>query len=155
MAEALIKPRYTGQTQRLWLSELQQSGTLLSKYPTLSREIETIQPGDSRLYQGRALYPRFYVKGVSDPGTEEMWNAARDYDRLSFYLVGLVNTGIVVPLDRRPYLVFPQAADVLVIGCKESGYVRALVVYIRSTQTVLVSRPIPVSISCEPPPAPK
>jgi hypothetical protein len=147
LTEYVIKPRYTQQTKQMWLGEIKQSNTLLSGYPMITEQIEEIGLNDTRVIQGRALYPRYYPKGESDQDYES-WNAPREYDRFSFYLVGPVNTGVIVPMEKKPALPFPQAADVLVIGCQDKEFLRALVVYVKTTDTLLLTSPLPISLSC-------
>jgi len=147
LTEYVIKPRYTLETKQVWLREITQSRTLMSDYPEIIKQIEDISPNDPRVLQGRALYPRYYPAGEGDLDYES-WNAPRDYDRFSFYLVGPVNTGVVVPLGEKPALSFPQAADILVIGCQDEGFLNGLLVYVKSTDNILLSSPLPDSISC-------
>ena len=147
ITEYVIKPRYTLQTKQLWLGEIKQSKTFLSDYPQIKLHIEDITPDDPRVLQGRALYPRYYPIGESDLDYEA-WNSPRAYDRFSFYLVGPVNTGVVVQLDRKPAINFPHAADVLIIGCQDEGFFKGLIVYVKSTGTILLSSPFPDAYSC-------
>jgi hypothetical protein len=131
----------------MWLGEIKQSKTQLSDEPQIKEQIEDISTNDPRVLQGRALYPRYYPKGESDLDYES-WNAPREYDRFSFYLVGPVNTGVVIQMDTKPVINFPQAADVLIIGCQDEGFFKGLVVYVKSTGTILLGSPLPVSLSC-------
>lgn len=79
--------------------------------------------------QGRALFPRYYLAEPEELGGE--WPAfdPHPYDRLGFFLVGTENAQVVLPIDNIPDY-FPNAADVLVFGCREEGYLRALAVVV-------------------------
>ncbi len=80
--------------------------------------------------KGRALYPRFYPPIGGEPGSG--WAAYKPYAyrsaaRMGFLMVGPpygVSQQVLV-LDQAPKH-FPNAADVLVIGCQEQGYVDVL-----------------------------
>lgn len=86
------------------------------------------QPG-AVLLRGRALYPRFYAAGQNEPKTAKTGYAGLPYARLVFYLVGERPGLVVLPLDQSP-AVFPNAADVLILGCAETGYTRAAAVVV-------------------------
>jgi hypothetical protein len=89
------------------------------------------QPGVI-LLRGRALYPRYYAAGESEPRTAKTGYAGMDFPRLVFYLVG-PQAGLVVlplPLDRLPKS-FPNTADVVILGCPMGTYTRALGVQVK------------------------
>jgi hypothetical protein len=88
--------------------------------------------------EGRALYPRYYVADAGEPGGQ--WPAFNPlpFARLGFVLVGPESNHVVLPLQSSP-TDFGNASDVVVFGCKEEGYLRAIaVVFIQAeSQDVL------------------
>lgn len=147
LSEFIFKPRYTLQTKQQSLETIKQSKQIIANYPNMAMQINNIILNDSRLFQGRALYPRYYRSMESDSDYES-WNAPRDFDRFSFYLVGPNNTGVIIPLDKQPEFDFPHAADVFIIGCQDDGYLKGLVVYIETTDTIVIGSPTSDSLSC-------
>ena len=79
-------------------------------------------------FEGRALYPRYYPIGEGEPGGD-YWQAyqPRDFNHLGFTLVGPRDGQIVLRLDEPP-VSFPNASDVIVLGCQMGDYVDAWVV---------------------------
>lgn len=81
----------------------------------------------SFVLHGRALYPAYYEQkqywGELNPPLE----AARQYDRLQFYLIDGRSLFTFFPLQEPP-LYFPNASDVFVIGCMQENSLRALLI---------------------------
>jgi hypothetical protein len=81
--------------------------------------------------QGRAFYPRFYPPLEGEPGSG--WPAYKPYEyrattKLGFILVGPAGaTQVNLAVDEVPEQ-FPNASDVLILGCQEKGYVDVLLV---------------------------
>ncbi len=85
------------------------------------------QPG-ARILWGQALYPRFYPEGAGEPGGDGSAFNILPYARLSFWLVGPENNQIALPVSAAPS--FPNAVDVLVLGCEgEKTFQAAAVVF--------------------------
>ncbi len=83
----------------------------------------------SIVFDGRALYPRFYKRGDGEPGGEWPAFSPREYPRLGFVVVGPQQHNVVFPLGESPTY-FPHASDVIVIGCRADDHVSARVVVI-------------------------
>jgi len=103
---------------------------------------------------GRALYPRFYRsdQGELDRGYPYL---TLQFPRLAFTTIGPRGTdSIVFPLDDPPY--FPNAADVLVLGCYVSStdphiaHVDALAVFLleEGDQITVYARQPAASLRC-------
>jgi hypothetical protein len=78
--------------------------------------------------------------------------ASRDYNRLGFFLMGSIESHVVLALDGMPgsgsIPAFPNASDVIIIGCPEDNYVDALaVVLLDKAHEVLVSSVLPTVTS--------
>ncbi|MBN1231582.1 MAG: hypothetical protein JXA19_06960 [Anaerolineales bacterium] len=83
----------------------------------LTEDYEQFVSSDySAVYQGRALYPRFYPAGEGEPSTKWPAFAPHSFAQLGFYLVGPSNVQVVLPLGESPE-VFPHASDVTALGC--------------------------------------
>jgi hypothetical protein len=68
-------------------------------------------------FAGRALYPRYFEPGAGNPGVSKAnLLSPKPYPRLGFYLVGMENNNLALPVDGEPSS-FPNASDVLVVGC--------------------------------------
>jgi hypothetical protein len=86
-----------------------------------------LQPGADVLI-GRALYPRFYAANEGEPGGEFSAFNALPFSRIALVLIGPQgNYQIALPLESAS-LSFPNASDVVILGCEEKGYFRAAVV---------------------------
>ncbi|MEX2160745.1 MAG: hypothetical protein WD751_02430 [Anaerolineales bacterium] len=83
------------------------------------------QPGAKAIW-GRALYPRFYATGVGESGGESASNPL-PFSRMAFRVVGPMRDQVALPLAAPPGF-FPNAVDVLVLGCSEETYFRAAAV---------------------------
>jgi len=81
-----------------------------------------IQPG-AEILVGRALYPRFYLAGEGEPGGTETPFNSLSFPRLVFWLIGPRDDQMAIPLEEAAS--FPNATDVLVIGCAENTFFRA------------------------------
>jgi hypothetical protein len=91
---------------------------------------------------GRGLYPRFYETGEGEFGSGWPSFARRDYPRLGFYLIGPDRQHIVMRMPGPP-ATFPNASDVLVLGCSRGDYLDAyMVVLLQSPERILVRSPL-------------
>ena len=78
----------------------------------------------SRLFTGRSLYPRFYFSGKGEHSAGKDAFENKEFPRLTFTMIGpFGQTGVVLPLDESPSY-FPNAADVILLGCQhpKAGY---------------------------------
>ncbi len=139
LAEILIPPRYTPETQKAGLQELLSASEIQANFPELQSALQEQASRGILVLQGRALYPRFHLEFTGEPGTNPTPFTVKDFARFSFFVVGPRNTAVLLPIDYAPLTDFPHASDVLVIGCQDDIFVRASVVYNRSTGSVLLS----------------
>ncbi|MBN1145825.1 MAG: hypothetical protein JXA78_01115 [Anaerolineales bacterium] len=104
---------YTPERQEQMLTDLVQS-ELISEPQRL--ELQTWLSHGAYALAGRALYPRYFAPNVGDPvrrGDDAL--SAQPYPRLSFYLAGRYSENLAMPVAAP--LEFPNARDVIVIGC--------------------------------------
>jgi hypothetical protein len=115
------------------------------------RQIQAVLRSRGTTVLGRALYPRFHRAGEGEVGSTIPAFYPRDFRRVSFYLVGPLNSGVVLPTERKPE-VFPHASDVLIIGCPGEDYFDAGVLVIFNEDgtplEVLSRSPMEADFSC-------
>jgi hypothetical protein len=134
MTEALVPVRYTTQANATRLNRMLEAGTI----PGLDNNAalqDFIDQGGMVAF-GRALYPRYYPAGEGAPGKPytDAWAgmarpsfSRRDFDRMSFYLVGPQNMSVLLPVEAAP-AGFQNAMDVVVVGCPTDSYLNAAAV---------------------------
>lgn len=150
LAERLIPPRYTPETFQAGIEELLASPEIATKYPELTAMLQEQAARGILVFQGRALYPRFHLEFKGEPGTNPTPFTVKDFARFSFFVAGPRNTGVLLPIHYAPLTDFPNASDVLVVGCQDDIFVRASVVYNRSTGSILLSSERDQLASCPP-----
>lgn len=109
-----------------------------------AKDIEVFLEQESAIaIHGRALYPRYYGRnqglGVTTGLPQYHY---KPYGRIGFQLINAQNWGVVLPLIESPAS-FPNASDVIVIGCDRGKTIQALIVLVRGEDTVLVRSPWP------------
>jgi hypothetical protein len=109
-----------------------------------------LELNNATVVEGRALYPRFYRTGDGEPGEDWVAFMERDFPRLGFFLIGSEKVSVIMPMDKSPEI-FPHAADVIVVGCREDDYIDAAVVLISSESLgdyEVLFRPSLENLSC-------
>lgn len=138
--------RYTSQSKAEILAYLEQRAYYQEMGLSLS-DLQTFlaQPAAVAL-NGRALYPRYYSIGKGEPRPHYPY-LVLDFPRLAFILIGPEGTrGIIFPREKVRY--FPNAVDVIVLGCKEDGYIDALAVVVEGDETAAYVRQPPSPLQC-------
>ena len=105
------------------------------------------RPGASFIV-GRALYPRFYKmnQGVLFPSLVYP-SIALEFPRTAFKVIGPTEDfSVILPGDVHQY--FPQASDVLVLGCNGSDYLDAVLVIMLDENNVLYKREPASPLQC-------
>ena len=118
-AEILIPARYTEERLNDSLHQILAEGqeiTGLSEWI----EIEEITNSKGRIFIGKALYPRFFEAGERMTDDRDWSIPDYSYARMEFYLVGLRNTWVNLPLETS-IEVFPHGSDVVVFATWEKG----------------------------------
>jgi hypothetical protein len=124
------------------LSSLEAQGMFVPAGVDLQTLQAFLTQGQAESLFGRELYPRYYEAGQGEFGSGWPSFARRDYARLGFFLVGPVRRHIVLRSPEAPAN-FPNAADVLVLGCSHEDYLdAALVVLLEHPPTVLLRSPV-------------
>ena len=103
-----------------------------------------IQNGHGKAVYGQAIYP-YFLKENSGP-INHYWPAykPRPYNRVVFYLVSSESLNVVLPVPS-PDFIFPDGADVIVLGCSdENGDMDAVSVLIMGDSPTPYTRdPLP------------
>ncbi len=111
-----IPARYADWTEERIQSEIYQSTDISEE--ELQRFLKN---NASRMLIGRSLYPRFYPAGEGEYSVGKDAYSQKNYPRLAFTLLGSFgSTGAVLPLSESPKD-FPEAADLILLGCRSVG----------------------------------
>jgi hypothetical protein len=93
---------------------------------------------DFKIVTGRALYPRYFSEDKGIPKNRYPYNAM-GFPRIAFTMIGPGGSNyVILPQDDVPY--FPNASDVIVLGCQEGANIDALAVVVIEEQTVVYVR---------------
>lgn len=130
LVELAVPSRYADLDRAAALQRLQAAG--------LDGEAFLQQP-EARLYWGRGLYPSHYPAGGGLPSNEADAFSPQPFARLSFRLVGpQVYDQVALPATIAS--AFPNASDVLVLGCAREGYMRAAaVLFLNGPEPALIA----------------
>lgn len=137
LVEKMIPQRYPSMDspsliQRYELDEIRlDNGSMLQ---TKDLELFLEQEPSAVILYGRSLYPSFYESGEFWGDDDTYSLDIRSISRLQFLLIGPVREIVFLPVLESPSF-FPNASDVLVIGCREDAGIRALAVRVDS-QTI-------------------
>jgi hypothetical protein len=139
ITEVRIPSRYDENSVDQTLVALENNG-LLGLASIDKPFIDQFLDGDhSKVIVGRALYPRFYTKGIGEPGSGWPSFQPRDYNRLGFLVIGTQEAQVVLPLPGPPDE-FDHSSDVLVLGCKRNNYIYASLVISLNTHNQAILR---------------
>lgn len=142
LTEHSVPERYANMRVGEVLSSLEAQGMFVPAGVDLQTLQAFLTQGQAESLFGRELYPRYYEAGQGEFGSGWPSFARRDYARLGFFLVGPVRRHIVLRSPEAPAN-FPNAADVLVLGCSHEDYLdAALVVLLEHPPTVLLRSPV-------------
>ncbi len=88
---------------------------------------DQVASGKMAVYQGRALYPRFYYFNTGEHGTDKAYQY-KNYSRLVLKLLGQDRMlDLVMPIGASPDI-FPNNADVIALACNETHFIDVLAV---------------------------
>ncbi len=139
--------------------EIVQDYKHLSSRQNWSLTIEDLQgflsQNEAVALYGRGLYPSYLPEKGGELNYFYLAFAPRSYKRLVFQLIGPEEIGVVLPLISPPSK-FPNAAEVLVFGCRVKneytsslpGYIDALAVVVKTEPPLLYLRATLQSIEC-------
>jgi 4-amino-4-deoxy-L-arabinose transferase-like glycosyltransferase len=144
MVDQGIPPRYPEMTAQDVAGMLIEQQWLNSSSVTADDLQEFLGQPDALLLFGRGLYPRFYPAGEGEFSAGKDAFEVKNFPRMSFSWLGPQGQlGVVLPTSKP--VVFPDAVDVVVVGCQHprEGYLfpyldAVLVVVIPSENTSMV-----------------
>ena len=142
--ENYVLPQYAEISKATLLDEVKEIDTKGEYLPSLDNLLADER---SVVFEGRALYPRFYKRGAGEPGGEWPAFSPREYPRLGFVVVGPLQHNVVFPLAESPTY-FPHASDVIVIGCRADDHISARVVVIKHDGEYTLAHLHEEQISC-------
>jgi hypothetical protein len=120
LAELIIPPRYSPAVQ-------QQAIQTAEKSPLREQAIgsadEFMQQKLAVRMVGRVLYPRWYKAGGGEPGNGWAAYKPQPDGHLGFMMVGPYGEQQMVLTIKQSPEIFPHASDVIVYGCRKSGYI--------------------------------
>lgn len=141
-----IPPRYADDSKEALFEEFVASGFAeRTGYDT--ETLQTfLQNEQAGIWTGRALYPRYYLAGQ---GVKILWTAfaERPYPRLVFSLVGPAGDEFVILPGSLPK-VFPNSADVIVLGCKTEDSIIAVAVVVKTPTSRVYAVPTSLKLQC-------
>ena len=89
---------------------------------------EFLSSPDAQAFFGRGLYPRYYGIGEGEHTSYQSAYSPKDFPRLGITFIGPFGARqAILPLLESPSY-FPQAEDVLVIGCKGNSTISAVLI---------------------------
>ena len=143
---SLVPQRYADATEEELFQQFVDSGyAAKTHFPTAALR-EFLQEEQAVILNGRALYPRYYL---ANQGVGILWKAFAEesYPRLLFSLVGPQGDEFVILPGPSPK-VFPNAADVTVLGCKAENAIVAVVVVVQTPIPHIYTVPSSVILTC-------
>ena len=150
-----IPQRYPDQTKDDVQTMVIERGLLEQTGISAQELTKFLQQPDSRAFLGLNLYPRFYNAGKGEHSAGKDAYEEMDFSRLAFTMIGpFGQTGAVIPLASSPSY-FPNATDVILIGCQHLSdgylfpYVDALIVFVLGEkETAIYTRDSVTSLEC-------
>ena len=91
-----------------------------------------------KVVDGRALYPRFYLENKGESKRQYPYQTL-GFPRMGFTMIGPNGTNYVV-LPKSDTSYFPNASDVIVLGCQDGEKIDALAVVVIEAQTAVYVR---------------
>jgi hypothetical protein len=140
--KGLAAPRYEGQTPSILITKLSDSSGVQRLGVNRTQIEEFVSAPQATLKIGRVLYPRFFTRNQGLASTNP-WPAyaPRDYPRLGFVFINQSLSNAVFPARVVP-IPFPSAADAIVLGCQQTGYIEARLILFPDTGIAYLSTPL-------------
>ena len=139
LSEQLFPRRYAAQSQSELFALLEQEG-YARQMGLDSATLLTVseQWPNFKIVTGRALYPRYFSENKGVPKNRYPYSAM-GFPRIAFTMIGPGGWNyVILPEDDVPY--FPNASDVIVLGCQEGEGIDALAVVVIEEQTIVYMR---------------
>ena len=138
---------YPAQTQIELLALLEKEGYLKEMgFDRIVLDTLSTQTSAFKVINGRALYPRYFGENEGIPKNRYPYSTM-GFPRVAFVMIGPSGENSVI-LPQEDVFYFPNASDVIVLGCQEGAYVDALAVVVLKEQKVVYVRQPSSPIQC-------
>ncbi len=147
LSEQFFPRRYSAQSQTELFALLEQEGYVQQMdfdHATLLAVSE--QWPDFKIVNGRILYPRYFSENKGIPKNRYPYSAM-GFPRIAFTMIGPGGASYVI-LPQNEAFYFPNASDVIVLGCQEGANIDALAVVVIAEQTVVYVRQPESPLQC-------
>ena len=140
LSERLFPKQYSARSQAELFAIMEQEGYLQEAgLDRAAVDALSVQSTAFRITAGRVLYPRYYPENKGEPKNRFPYGVL-EFSRIAFTMIGPDGLNyVLLPEEHVPY--FPNASDVIVLGCQENNHMDALVVVIEKQQVVYVRQP--------------
>jgi len=148
VAEVAIPNRLQGVSVQSSLEALEADGGLEKLGLNRAQVEEFLAQEGALAATGRALYPRFLLSRQGSP----LWASEdyfKGYERLEFYLLP-DKAKVILRLDAPPEY-FPNASDILLVGCQRAEYIEAYLVKRIDAPNSVLARSEPQEWDCKEP----
>jgi hypothetical protein len=127
LSEMIFPKRYPPRSQADLFVVLESEGYLnqMGFDPAALKDFSEQWPA-FRVVEGRALYPRFYLQNKGESKRQYPYQIL-GFPRIGFTMIGPNGTNYVV-LPKNEVSYFPNASDVIVLGCQDGEKIDALAV---------------------------
>lgn len=152
LAELPFEKRYEIKPPQQIFSQLQESGLLERSGFSENELSEFLSQPNAMMFEGRALYPRYYTEGKGEPDRSSHYRYL-DFSRLVFTVIGPYadfGQGVVIAGDKPNFEI--HAEDVIVLGCWNTNYyapfLDAAVVFVLNDEGYVYLREPAVELRC-------
>ena len=147
LSEKFFPRRYPVQSQAELLATLEREGYLQEMgFDRAALESVSAQWPAFRIVTGRALYPRYFIENKGFAKKTYPYQVM-GFPRIAFTMIGPDGVGYVI-LPQSDVSYFPNASDVIVIGCQDGGNLDALAVVVIKEQTAVYVRQPASPLQC-------
>jgi hypothetical protein len=151
LSESFFPERYPVQTEAELLTSLDEKGYLQEMgFDTPTIQAFSDQWGNFSILNGRAIYPRFLFENKGEAKNVYPYLALA-YPRMAFTVIGPQGESyVILPEDRLmgKSIYFPNASDVIVLGCRQGQNFDALAVVVISEKTMVYVRQPASPLQC-------
>ena len=140
LSERLFPKQYSARPQAELSALMEEEGYLQEAgLDRAAVDALSVQSTAFRIMAGRVLYPRYYPENKGEPKNRFPYGVL-EFSRIAFTMIGPDGLNyVLLPQEHVPY--FPNASDVIVLGCQENNHIDALVVVIEKQRVIYVRQP--------------
>ncbi|HSV86096.1 MAG TPA: hypothetical protein VLH85_05945, partial [Levilinea sp.] len=147
LLESIFPLRYPAETPTVEMIAAYRS-TIEARLSDDESDQRLFLSGDEAVWLvGRGLYPRYFEAGDGDLERFDALRGTFDFARVTFQLLNVGSRNVILALNDAPDY-FPNAADVVVVGCNRERYFEALAVIVQAEEQRIYLRPSQLPITC-------